>query len=92
MIQNVKKEAAAPFVLVGLGGIFLYLNRITPLVADDYFSACRLDYAQDGTLLPVSRLQGLWDILLSQKCVYMAHSGRIPVLASVQLFTLAPGC
>lgn len=90
MIQNVKKEAAAPFVLVGLGGIFLYLNRITPLVADDYFYACRLDYAQDGTLLPVSRLQGLWDILLSQKCVYMAHSGRIPVLSSVQLFTLAP--
>ena len=43
MIQNVKKEAAALSVLVGLGGIFLYLNRITPLVADDYFYACRLD-------------------------------------------------
>lgn len=90
MLQNTRKDLFLPLVLAGTGGIVLFLNLLTPMTADDYFYACCLGYAEDGTLIPVRRLQGIPDILLSQKCVYMAHSGRIPVLASVQLFTLLP--
>lgn len=75
---------------IGIAGIFLFLNVLTPMMADDYFYACRLDYAADGTLIPVARLQGAAGLLVSQKCIYMAHSGRIPVLTLVQLFSFVP--
>lgn len=89
--QKNKIDLALIFVLAGVGGLFLLLNLLTPMAADDFFYACRLGYAADGTLTPLHRLQNAGEIVLSQKCVYMAHSGRLPVLAAVQLFTLFPG-
>lgn len=90
ILQTVKKDRLSALVLIGAGGLSLFLNLLTPMTADDYFYACRLGYGADGTLTPFRRLQGILDILLSQKCVYMAHSGRIPVLAAAQFFTLLP--
>lgn len=89
-LQRPKTDLPLFLAVAGAGGFFLFLNLLTPMTADDYFYACRLGYAPDGSLMPVRRLQGIADILFSQKCVYMAHSGRIPVLATVQWFTLLP--
>lgn len=87
-----KISSAVVLILAGVGGSFLFLNFLTPMVADDFFYACRLGYATDGALVPIHRLQEIRGIVLSQKCVYIAHSGRIPVLATVQIFTLLPNC
>ncbi|WP_294451120.1 DUF6056 family protein [uncultured Gemmiger sp.] len=89
-LQPSKTDLPLFLAVAGAGGFFLFLNLLTPMTADDYFYACRLGYAPDGSLAPVRRLQGIADILFSQKCVYLAHSGRIPVLATVQWFTLLP--
>lgn len=72
------------------GGLFLLLNAITPLAADDYYYACRLTVGADGTLQPVGRLTGPGDIFASLKSIALAHSGRLPVLGAAQLFTLWP--
>lgn len=69
---------------------FFALNRLTPPVADDWFYACRLGYDANGLLTPVARLNGVGDILPSMKCLYIAHSGRVPVHTLVQLFSLLP--
>lgn len=86
------RQYAALGLVLGLAFLaFLALNRLTPPAADDWFYACRLGYDANGLLTPVARLGGVGDILPSMKCLYIAHSGRVPVHTLVQLFSLLPG-
>ena len=66
------------------------LNRLTPMAADDFFFSCRLIVRFDGVLFPSGRIRQLSDLFLSLKNIYTVHSGRLPVLCTVQIFSLLP--
>lgn len=78
-------------VLAGAGVCMLILNLLTPMVADDYFFACRLTVRPDGVLFPAGKLRSMADLLSSLKAVCAVHSGRLPVLGIVMISTLLPG-
>ena len=90
MNRKMQSRRLSGVVLLVIWIVMFIWNRITPLIADDFFFSCRLFIRPDGMLFPEGRLRGVLDILVSIKNSYVSHSGRVPVQFLVQFFTLLP--
>lgn len=63
-----------------MGVLFFALNRLTPLIADDY----SFQYGADG-----EKITSFAEVLLSEKQNYLTHTGRVLLHTFAQLFLLA---